>query len=107
MRTQRHAILIALLVTAASTTPLDRSSLSTVAACGPITTFPVFTPLDSPEQPDFVTGNLGILQPTYGRRYLLAAWRVLNERPLTAEEQQVFNSSGPTGLFTVRRASDT
>src|SRR5262245_18156992 len=93
MRAARNAVLVTLLVIAATATPLDRSSSSTVGACGPIITFPVFTPLYAPDQADFVTGNLGILQPTYARRYLLAAWRVLNERPLTAEERKVFQPS--------------
>src|SRR4029453_6330928 len=93
MRTVRNAITVAFVVVVASVTPVDRSVPTTVTACGPITTFPIFTPLDAPDQDDFVTGNLGILQPTYGRRYLLAAWRVLNGKPLTAVEQKVLQPS--------------
>jgi hypothetical protein len=106
MRTVRNAITIAFVVVVASVTPVDRSVPTTVTACGPITTFPIFTPLDAPDQDDFLAGNLGILQPTYGRRYLLAAWRVLNGRPLTAEERQVFGG-GRSGQFTDTSASET
>ena len=47
MRADRHAIVIAVLVVVAGAAPLDRSTPSTVTACGPITTFPIFTPLDA------------------------------------------------------------
>jgi hypothetical protein len=108
VRTVRNAIVIALLVVVAGATPLDRSTPSTVRACGPITTFPVFISLYAPDQKDLARGNLGILQPTYARRYLLAAWRALNGTPLTAEELAVITAVGPDfSRATVKSASDT
>lgn len=106
MRTVRNALVMAIVLVIAGSSPLDRSAPATVRACGPITVFPVFVPLYAPDQHDFFQGNLGILRPTYARRYLLAAWRTLNARPLTADEQQVLQGA-PSGQFTVTRAADT
>lgn len=53
-------------------------------SCGPFFPSAVFT---NPTAPDderaFFAGNLGILQPTYERRYLAMAYRILNNEPLS------------------------
>jgi tetratricopeptide (TPR) repeat protein len=67
--------------------PLDQP---VVSACGPFITFPVFTPAGAPAESSYFSGELGILQPTYARRYLLVAWRTLQGRPLTSQEQRAF-----------------
>jgi hypothetical protein len=68
---------------------LDRSA-PRVLACGPITTYPIFTPEDAPDDPRYLAGDLGIVQPTYRRRYLLAAWRTLVGHPLSLAEQRAY-----------------
>ena len=70
----------------------DRSS-PRVLACGPFIDFTVFTPAGAPETPSFLQGRLGIIQPGYARRYLLAAWRALEGKPLTAVEQQAYQGA--------------
>ncbi len=90
MRAPHRVIAIALLIVGAGAVPLERSSPGTVRACGPIVSFPVFTPVGAPDHASYFAGDLGILQPTYARRYLLVAWRTLNGRPLTNGEQQAF-----------------
>jgi tetratricopeptide (TPR) repeat protein len=90
MRAPHRVVLIALLIVGAGAVPLDRSAPATVRACGPFISFPVFTPQGAPDHTSYYAGDLGILQPTYARRYLLVAWRTLNGRPLTSGEQQAF-----------------
>ena len=70
----------------------DRST-PRVLACGPFIDFTVFTPAGAPETPSFLQGRLGIIQPSYARRYLLAAWRALKGKPLTAVEQQAYQGA--------------
>jgi len=70
-------------------TPVSRPDVS---ACGPFISFPVFTPAGAPAEQTYFAGDLGIIQPRYGRRYLLVAWRALENRPLSAAEQSVFTS---------------
>src|SRR6185436_18701987 len=67
----------------------DRTTTPALA-CGPFLDFAVFTSAAAPELPSFVQGQLGIIQPSYARRYLLAAWRTLTRRALTREEQQAY-----------------
>lgn len=50
---------------------------------------------DIPQQP-FTDGKLGILRPGFDRRYLVIAYRYLQQRPLTAEERESFK--GPVVL---------
>jgi hypothetical protein len=50
---------------------------------------------DIPQQP-FTDGKLGILRPGFDRRYLVIAYRYLQQRPLTAEERDSFK--GPVVL---------
>lgn len=56
--------------------------------CGPYYPEVVFTHIMRPDFPleDFAGGNLGVLQPTYARSYLYAAYRLLTGKPLTSEE---------------------
>jgi hypothetical protein len=90
MRAPHRVVVIALLIVGAGAVPLERSAPGTVRACGPFISFPVFTPLGAPDHTSYYAGDLGILQPTYARRYLLVAWRTLNGRPLTSGEQRAF-----------------
>jgi tetratricopeptide (TPR) repeat protein len=90
MRTLHRVVVVTLLILGAAAVPLDRSAPATVDACGPFTSFPVFTPAGAPAHASYFAGDLGILQPTYARRYLLVAWRTLNGRPLTNGEQHAF-----------------
>jgi hypothetical protein len=62
----------------------------TALACGPFISFPQFTPAGAPDDPRYYAGSLGIVQSTYARRYLLVAWRTLNNRPLNDGEQRTF-----------------
>ena len=59
-------------------------------ACGVTLDFTVFTSTDAPEMPGFVEGRLGIIQPTYANRYHVAAWRMLEGKPLTTVERQAY-----------------
>ena len=57
---------------------------SDLASCGPFFTYASFTRLDIPEDESaFYSGQLGILQPTYWRRYLAMSYRILQGMPLT------------------------
>jgi hypothetical protein len=64
---------------------LDRSE-TPVRACGWVPEFTLFTSPSDPESQEFLSGSLGILQPGYRLRYLVAAWRTLNGRYLTTAE---------------------
>jgi hypothetical protein len=56
---------------------------SDLSSCGPFIPSAVFTRLNLPEnERDFFGGHLGLLQPTYYRRYLAMAYRILNDAPL-------------------------
>src|SRR5262245_58540922 len=70
--------------------------MTPLSACGPFFDFTVYTPEWAPELDTFLSGRLGILQPTYGDRYLLAAWRTLKGKPLTAIEQQAYRPKPST-----------
>ncbi len=63
------------------------------SGCGPDFPQAVYTGRISPDAPleTYVTGKLGIIQPTYARRYLIVAYDILNGRPLGALEQGSFN----------------
>jgi hypothetical protein len=78
---------VVLIVLVAWATPLNQPAVS---ACGPFISFPVFTPVGAPADERYFDGELGILQPTYARRYLLVAWRTLQDRPLTSVERRAF-----------------
>ncbi|HEY0007003.1 MAG TPA: hypothetical protein VGB17_19640 [Pyrinomonadaceae bacterium] len=59
-------------------------------ACGPFSFDTVFTFTTHPEFPleKFAAGRVGILQPTYARSYLFAAYRNLNGAGFSPQEQQ-------------------
>jgi hypothetical protein len=95
VRIVRYSIVLAVMLTAWAV----RSRHSEVSACGPFISFPVFTPAGAPAEASYFTSELGILQPGYARRYLLVAWRTLENRPLTAAEQRAFTPSrGPDAV---------
>jgi len=58
-------------------------------ACGPSIIEPIFVFKESPDLPfeNFVRGNLGIVQPTFGRKTLVIAYRHLSGGSFSEEEQ--------------------
>lgn len=65
------------------------SGVMPALACGPFFTHTVFAFSLHPDFPlkEFAAGRLGILQPTYARSYLYAAYRYLSGKSLDKEEQ--------------------
>lgn len=63
-------------------------------ACGPFTLSAVFTFTVHPEYPleRFASGDIGIVQPTYARSYLVVAYRHLNGSGFNEVEQQALVS---------------
>jgi hypothetical protein len=59
------------------------------AACGPFSIDPIFVFHESPDLPfhEFTKGKVGIVQPTFGRKTLVIAYRYLNGGFFTEEEQ--------------------
>ncbi|HEX6730531.1 MAG TPA: hypothetical protein VF074_10990, partial [Pyrinomonadaceae bacterium] len=64
--------------------------LRPVHACGPEAIEPIFVFRNSPDPPfqEFTQGKLGILKPTFGRKTLTIAYRILNGGVYNGEEQQ-------------------
>ena len=60
------------------------------SACGPSALVPVFVFKESSDLPfsDFAAGEIGIIQPTFGRKTLLIAYRYLNGGSFTPDEQE-------------------
>ncbi len=60
-----------------------------VNACGPSYIEPIFVFKESPDLPfeNFTNGNIGIVQPTFGRKTLVIAYRYLNGGSFGADEQ--------------------
>jgi hypothetical protein len=60
--------------------------------CGPDFPQAIYTGRTAPDAPleAYVTGKLGMVQPTYARRYLVVAYDFLNGRPLSPIEQGSF-----------------
>ena len=60
------------------------------AGCGPFLLRQVFTYEKHPDFPlnKFAAGELGVLQPTYARSYLVVAYRYFAGAPLDAAEQK-------------------
>ena len=57
---------------------------SDLSSCGPFIPSAVFTRVNVPEnERDFFSGQLGLLQPSYYRRYLAMAYRILGGAPLS------------------------
>lgn len=63
--------------------------VSPARACGPSTIDPIFVFKESPDLPftPYVHGNLGIVQPTFGRKTLFIAYRYLNGGWFSDDEQ--------------------
>src|SRR6185369_15699154 len=61
-----------------------------VFACGPFSMEAVFVYTVHPAYPleNYARGELGIVQPSYARSYLYAAYRYLNNQPFTSSEQK-------------------
>ena len=56
-------------------------------SCGPFIPSAVFVRPGQPENPEaFFKGQLGVLQPTYRRRYLALAYRLMSGLPLSPEQ---------------------
>ena len=62
---------------------------ATTLACGPFSLDTIFVFTVHPEYPleNFARGDIGTIQPTYARSYLYVAYRYLNGKGFTAEEQ--------------------
>lgn len=58
--------------------------------CGPFSLGAIFTNTKHPDIPldAYARGSVGVIQPTYARSYLYAAYRSLNGESFTAEEQK-------------------
>ena len=58
-------------------------------ACGPDLPYAVFTHERHPDVPlePFAAGQIGIVQPTWARSYLVVAYRWFSGTPLSADEQ--------------------
>ena len=65
-------------------------SHSRAIACGPSALVPIFVFQESSDLPfsDYAAGKIGIIQPTLGRKTLLIAYRYLNGRTFTPDEQE-------------------
>ncbi|MEO8663655.1 MAG: hypothetical protein ABI693_34680 [Bryobacteraceae bacterium] len=65
-------------------------TLALAIACSPSFPKAVFTFARHPDFPRtrYLAGELGILQPTYARSYLVIAYRYLQDHPLSADERQ-------------------
>src|SRR6266480_1826581 len=59
-------------------------------ACGPSSIEPVFVFHESPDLPfaEFTRGKIGIVQPGFGRKTLVIAYRYLNGGSFNADEQE-------------------
>lgn len=62
---------------------------SPTKACGPFSIDPIFVFHESPDLPfrEFTRGKIGIVQPTFGRKTLVIAYRYLNGGMFSDEEQ--------------------
>ena len=60
------------------------------SACSPDEPLFIFAYASHPDLPleNFAAGHPGIIQPTWARSYLIATWRMLDERPFNAGEQR-------------------
>jgi hypothetical protein len=59
------------------------------SACGPSSIEPIFVFSESPDLPflEFTKGKIGIVQPTFGRKTLVTAYRYLNGGSFDSDEQ--------------------
>jgi hypothetical protein len=80
MRRWYAAIAVLLLLAISSPTGLDSCGIGAPTA--------IFATVKGPaDDGEFLTGRLGVLKSTYDRRYLIAAFRIMSEVPLTQEER--------------------
>ncbi|MDX6612440.1 MAG: hypothetical protein QOD75_1626 [Blastocatellia bacterium] len=91
--------------------------MRTVEACGPFSLNAIFTYSKHPDMPldAFVKGNIGVLQPSYARSYLFAAYRQVSGLKFDQEEQSALlelwkdrldDSGGPSDDEAVKPWSD-
>lgn len=66
-------------------------------ACGPFFRDAIFTYTSYPRfaERHFAAGDLGIVYPTFWRKFLVVAWRSLEGKPLTRTEQEAFAGGPP------------
>jgi hypothetical protein len=69
---------------------------SNLPSCGPIFPDAVFVEKRTPPLPDYIHGRLGVLQPTFNRKYLFIAYRYLSGQPLTEEEKSSLTKAAPS-----------
>src|SRR5262249_26790596 len=67
-----------------------RAIFPAVRACGPWFEQTVFAWPSGPEDPSYYSGDIGIFQSTYDRKYLVVAWRTLAGKPLTSAERLAY-----------------
>lgn len=67
---------------------------SHLPSCGPFFPEAIFTHREypGPQAERYLAGQLGVLQPTYQRRYLFVAYRYLSGKPLARQEQQALQA---------------
>src|SRR3954452_2941981 len=84
MRTRRPLFVTAILLLSVLL------ATQSVPACGPFTLDAIFTFVVHPEFPleKFANGEVGIIQPSFARSYLVAAYRNLNNARFSESEQQ-------------------
>jgi len=72
-----------------------------VFSCGPFFHEAVFTFTSYPKFPaeSFVSGRLGIVYPTFWRKFLVVAWRTLEDKPLTNVERTGFLEGQPRSAW--------
>jgi hypothetical protein len=70
-------------------TSLSIQFVSPAKACGPFSIDPIFVFHESPDLPfrEFTRGRIGIIQPTFGRKTLVIAYRYLNGGMFSDDEQ--------------------
>ena len=77
---------------------------SDLPSCGPIFPDAIFVEKRTPPLPDYIQGRLGVLQPTFDRKYLFIAYRYLSGQPLTEEEKRSLTraatSAEPESIWT-------
>lgn len=71
---------------------------SHLPSCGPLVRTTVFTYRQYPAitQDRYVAGDLGVIFPTFWRKFLVVAYRYLEGAPLTGAEQKAFLGAAPT-----------
>jgi hypothetical protein len=98
MKYVKHSLLICFLFATVVFNP------SNLPSCGPIFPDAIFVEKRTPPLPDYIQGRLGVLQPTFDRKYLFMAYRYLSGQPLTEEEKhsltKAASSAEPESIWT-------